>query len=67
MATTIDQLKADFTTFQTDFSAFVTNVQAALAKLAAGGLTTEQQAAVDTVDTGMAAMDAAVKGIVFPG
>ena len=63
---TLDQLNAAFTAFQTDFTGFVTNVQAALAKLAAGGLTTDQQAEVDSITTGLTAMDSTVKGITFP-
>jgi hypothetical protein len=63
---TIDQLAADFATLQTDFSAFVVNVQTALANIAAGGVTAAQQAELDTVDAGLTAMDSTVKGIAFP-
>jgi len=66
MATTIEKLATDFAAFQADFGVFVTNVQTALAELAAGTLSSAQQASVETIDSGLAAMDAAVKGITFP-
>jgi hypothetical protein len=60
----IDQLKTDFVNFQADFAAFVTAVQADLAKITAPGtLTQEQQDAVDSIDTAVSGMDATIKGI----
>ena len=66
MADIISQLSTDFSAFQTDFAAFVVNVQAALAKLAAGGLTQDQINTVTGIDTAVQALDATVKGISFP-
>ena len=67
MASTIDQLAVDFATFQTDFTAFVTSVKSALANVSAGGITPAQQTELDGIDSGLTALDATVKGYVFPG
>ncbi len=66
MANTIEKLAADFVVFQGDFAGFVANVKAALEVIATGGLTPEQQAAVDGIDSAVAGMDEAIKGISFP-
>jgi hypothetical protein len=79
---TIDQIASDFSAFQTtftkfstDFATFVTETQATLAQLAAaGGITSAQQAELNTVDTGLtqastsvANMDSQIQAITFPG
>jgi hypothetical protein len=66
MSPTIDQLAADFATFQSAFTTFVTNVQTSLANILAGGVTPAQQAELDSIDSGFTSMEATIAGITFP-
>ncbi len=57
----LDALKAAVATLTTDVASVNTDVIAILAKIAAGGLTTDQQADLDTAVTALQAQNTAIE------